>query len=125
MITVVQKGDFSPTLRMLKYALSQKYLAKLDSFGQRGVSALSIATPKDHGETASSWSYVIKRSPSTISINWTNSVDVGTAPLAVLLQYGHGTRNGGYVQGRDYINPAMRPIFDEIVQDAWSSLMNG
>jgi hypothetical protein len=87
-----------------------------------GVQALRISTPKDSGITADSWGYKIVNSKESIAIIWFNSEDAGSVPLAVLLQYGHGTRNGGYVQGRDYINPALRPIFDSIAEDAWAEI---
>lgn len=122
MLRVFQSGSWDGTINMLKLAMSQKYLSKLEEWGQRGVDALSQATPIDTGETASSWRYVVNRSFGSVSISWENDSMIGSAPLAVLLQYGHGTRNGGYVQGRDYINPAMRPIFDGIAEEAWVML---
>ena len=88
--------------------------AGLAELAQKGVDALAAATPKDTGLTSQSWSYTISRSPQAITIKWTNSNFNKGVPIALILQYGHGTRNGGYVQGIDYINPAMRPIFDEI-----------
>jgi len=96
----------------------------LDRYGQAGVDALSSATPLDSGETASSWGYRIKKRKNSVVIEWTNSNVVDGVPIAVILQYGHGTRNGGYVQGRDYINPAIRSIFDQIAADVWKEVSN-
>jgi hypothetical protein len=122
MFRLTSKGDYNKTRSMLQSAKSKSYLTSLNSFGQRGVNALSAATPQLTGETASSWYYVIGNYPGKVSITWLNSAQAGIAPLAILIQYGHGTRNGGYVQGRDYINPAMRPVLDEIANEAWASL---
>lgn len=122
MFKVFRRGNFDATIKMLRLASSPSFLADLDSFGQRGVDALRQATPVDTGETAAEWYYEIRRSPTSVGIFWMNSHMIGTVPLAVMLQYGHGTRNGGYVQGIDYINPAIKPIFDEIVNAAWATL---
>lgn len=89
----------------------------LDKYGPIGVAALASATPRDSGLTAASWTYEVVQSPGYYSIRWGNTNDVGGRPLAILLQYGHGTGTGGYVEGRDYINPAIRPIFDQILAD--------
>jgi len=124
MFSVSQKGDFSKTTTFLKVATSKAYLGILDDYGRRGVEALKLATPMDSGETASSWDYKITRNPNRITITWTNSVMAGSTPLAILLQYGHGTRNGGYVQGRDFINPAIRPIFDDLANELWKTIVN-
>lgn len=94
----------------------------LDRLAQQGVIALQSATPFDSGQTAMSWDYEIEITPSRVSIHWTNSHREGGAPVAVLLQYGHGTGTGGYVQGRDYINPAIRPIFDQIAETVWKKV---
>lgn len=98
----------------LKRLQSQDIYATLEQFAQRGVEALSAATPVDTGATARSWTYEIVRSKGYFSIRWMNTNNEGGVPIAILLQYGHGTGTGGYVQGRDYINPAIRPIFDQI-----------
>lgn len=127
MIAIRVKGDYKKTRSFLDKMRRNKFLKNLDKYGQMGVEALSAATPVDTGKTASSWSYYIKEydDSGSIIINWTNSNVVnGWANIAVLLQYGHGTRNGGYVKGRDYINPAMRPVFDKIAQDAWMEVIN-
>ncbi|HNX63451.1 MAG TPA: HK97 gp10 family phage protein [Candidatus Limiplasma sp.] len=94
----------------------------LTLYGQAGVEALSAATPKDSGETAGSWSYEIVQKPTGVAIVWSNSNMNDGANIAVLLQYGHGTRNGGYVQGVDYINPALKPIFERIANEAWKEV---
>lgn len=119
MISISYKGDFKKTEDFLKKSLASDYMAILNRYGQKGVSALSSATPKDSGETANSWGYRINNNKGSVSIIWTNSHVVDGVLIAVILQYGHATRNGGYVQGRDYINPAIRPIFDEISNDVW------
>ena len=94
-------------------------MSDLDKYGKEGVAALASATPVDTGLTASSWSYEIKQKNGSISISFKNSNIQNGVPIAIILQYGHGTRNGGWVQGRDYINPAIQPIFDRIANDAW------
>jgi len=94
----------------------------LSKYGEQGVLALSQATPVDSGETANSWSYEIEHTGSGYKLVWKNSHVNKGVPIAIILQYGHGTRNGGYVQGRDYINPALRPIFDGIAEDSWKEL---
>lgn len=119
MITIRQKGSFNRTERYLRRLKEAELFATLNKFGSMGVVALSSATPVDSGITAGSWSYTIVQRRGYYSIRWHNSHDVDGTPLAVLLQYGHGTRNGGYVQGRDYIMPAMRPVFDKIAAEAW------
>lgn len=124
-IKVTYKGDFSKTFRLLKKMKQKSFIKKMNQYGQMGVNALSQATPVDTGLTASSWSYVLEFTANGgIRLIWTNSNNVHGVYVAVLLQYGHGTRNGGYVQGRDYINPAMRPIFDKIANDAWLEVIS-
>lgn len=119
MITFRQKGDFSKLTRYLEKVKSVVKLSDLDKYGKEGVAALASATPVDTGSTASSWSYEIKHKKETVSISFKNSNIQNGVPIAIILQYGHGTRNGGWVQGRDYINPAIQPIFDRIANDAW------
>lgn len=124
MVTLQQKGDYKKTEQMLKKAVGRNYKSILDSYGRQGVAALSSATPKDTGFTASSWSYDITIDSKGISIEWYNThIEKGYANIAILLQYGHGTRTGGYVQGRDYINPALRPIFDKLANDVWKEVI--
>lgn len=110
-------SDWANTRAYLERIRNANIFANLEHFGQRGVDALSAATPVDSGETAEGWYYEIESRPGYYSIRWHNSHVVDGNPIAILLQYGHGTGTGGYVQGRDYINPAIRPIFDQIDAD--------
>lgn len=119
MISFRQRGDFSKTKNFLKNAKIAALLRNADKYGQEGVAALASATPVDSGTTASSWYYEIKNSGDAITISFNNSNIQNGVPIAIILQYGHGTGTGGYVQGRDYINPAVRPIFDRIVNEVW------
>ena len=119
MIKIVQKGDFSKTTRFLQKAQKPLNISNLEALAREGVAALASATPVDSGLTASSWYYKIERTKGTVSINYYNSNIQNGVPIAIIIQYGHGTRNGGYVQGRDYINPAIQPIFDKIADTAW------
>ena len=121
-ITFHQKGNFDKTKRFLERAKEVVKLGYLDKFGRMGVQALQNATPKDTGKTAASWDYQIVRNEDSVTIEWINSNIVDGVPIAVILQYGHATRNGGYVQGRDYINPAIQPIFDQIANQAWKEI---
>lgn len=122
MIKFRQKGDFAKLTRYLEKVDKTAKLKDLDKYGKAGVEALSSATPRDTGLTASSWNYEIKNQNGNISIVFNNSNIVNGVPIAIILQYGHGTRNGGWVEGRDYINPAIQPIFDKIVEDAWKEV---
>lgn len=119
MISFRHKGDFSKLTRFMERAKETVRLGDLDKYGREGVAALASATPVDSGLTASSWYYEITNQNGRVSINFLNSNVNNGVPIAVILQYGHGTRNGGWVQGRDYINPAVQPIFDKIVNNAW------
>lgn len=122
MIKIKVKGDFKKTHSFLKKLSQKDFLKSLDKYGQMGVEALAAATPVDSGLTASSWIYDIKsyEDSGTTVITWSNTnLAKGWAPIAILLQYGHATRNGGFVKGRDYINPAIQPVFDKIANDAW------
>lgn len=112
-------GGFTKTERFLNRMKRREYLNVLDEFGRDGVQALRNATPVDSGATAEAWDYEIKRTRDCTEIIWTNSNINDGVPIAVILQYGHGTGTGGYVQGRDYINPAIRPTFDKIAEKAW------
>jgi len=121
-LTYKTKGSFENTNKFFK-RMSQKNIFKsLDKYGAEGVAALAAATPVDTGKTASSWSYEIRQTDSSVSIIWKNSNIVDGTPIAVILQYGHGTATGGYVQGVDYINPALRPIFDKITKKIWKEV---
>lgn len=119
MISFRQQGDFSKLTKFLEKAKQAVRIGDLDRFGRDGVAALASATPMDSGQTASSWYYRIVNRNGTASITFYNSNIQNGVPIAIILQYGHGTRNGGWVQGRDYINPAIQPIFDKIANEAW------
>ena len=119
MISVRQKGDFSRTIRYLGKAKKAVRLEDLDAYGREGVAALASATPVDSGKTANSWYYEIENRTGSVTIRFNNSHINSGVPIAIILQYGHGTGTGGWVQGRDYINPAIQPIFDKIVNEAW------
>ena len=119
MIYLTSQGDFSKTQRFLAKLARPNILERLKAYGSMGVDALSAATPKDSGKTAGSWGYEVKQSGKTYSIVWTNTNVVQGVPIAVILQYGHGTGTGGYVKGRDYINPAIQPIMNRIAEDVW------
>lgn len=119
MISFRHKGDFSKLTRYLEKAKEAVRLGDLDKYGREGVAALASATPVESGLTASSWYYEITNKNGSATISFYNSNIQNGVPIAVILQYGHGTRNGGWVQGRDYINPAIQPIFDRIANDAW------
>lgn len=122
MITFRQKGDFSKLNRYFERVKEVVKVGDLDRFGREGVQALASATPRDTGLTATSWDYSIERSSNRVSITFNNTNIQNGVPIAIILQYGHGTRNGGYVQGRDYINPAIQPIFDKMAEDAWKEV---
>lgn len=119
MISFRQKGDFSKVTRFLEKAKEAVRLGELDKYGREGVAALASATPVDSGSTANSWYYEIENRNGSATISFHNSNIQNGVPIAIILQYGHGTGTGGWVQGRDYINPAIQPIFDKIVRDAW------
>lgn len=119
MISFKSKGDLKKTYKFLGDNLNPNYMTILERYAQVGVDALSSATPVDSGETSRSWGYEIKKTKNSCQITWYNTNVVNGVPVAILLQYGHGTKNGGWVQGRDYINPVLKPIFDRIAEDAW------
>ena len=115
------RGNFRKTENFLKKAERSDFLPVLERYGEEGVAALASATPRDSGLTASSWRYEIHQDDSGISIVWCNDNDQnGWFNVAIGLQFGHGTRNGGYVEGIDYVNPAVQPIFDQIAEEIWS-----
>lgn len=122
MISFRQKGDFSKLSRYFERVKEAAKIGVLDKYGQEGVAALASATPVDSGQTSNSWYYEIKRQNGSVSIVFNNSHVNKGVPIAIILQYGHGTGTGGWVQGRDYINPAIRPIFDRIAEDAWKEV---
>ncbi len=122
MISFRQKGDFSKLTGYLEKVKDAVKLGDLNRFGREGVKALSSATPKDTGLTADSWYYEIERTNNSVTISFKNSNIHNGVPIAIILQYGHGTRNGGYVEGIDYINPAIKPLFEKIANDAWEEV---
>ncbi len=122
MIKITSKGSFSNTFKLFDRLEEFLHISELDKYGREGVEALSLATPVDTGKTASSWKYDIVREEGQVSIVWSNTNIENGANVAILIQYGHGTKNGGYVVGRDYINPAMRPIFDKIANELWKEV---
>ena len=124
MITFKQTGDFEKLEAYLKSAPKRLHKTALERFGEEGVRALSSATPIDSGYTAESWYYKIEKTNTGLYINFYNSNIVDGVPIAIILQYGHGTGTGGYVQGRDYINPALQPVFDQIIKDFWEEVTN-
>lgn len=121
-IKFVHKGDFKKTERFLSKMMKRDYTKVLNKYGQMGVDALSRATPVDSGTTAASWSYKVEKSGSSATIYWINNNINHGVSIAIILQYGHGTGTGGYVQGRDYINPAIRPVFDKMADAAWKEV---
>jgi hypothetical protein len=121
-ITVQQKGDLRKVSGYFERFREGIRLGILDRYGEEGVRALAEATPKDTGLTAASWRYRINRGNGSVSITFENTNFQNGVPIAILLQYGHATRNGGYVQGIDYINPALRPIFERIAEEAWEEV---
>ena len=123
-ISFTSKGDFSKTIKFLNKVKNVKINDILSKYGEIGVNALSQATPKDSGVTSRSWNYKIEVNNDNASIVWYNTNIVKGVNIAVILQYGHGTRNGGWVEGRDYINPAMKPIFDKIADQVWKEVIN-
>lgn len=121
MISIRQEGDFSKLTNYFEHCKGWLKLSNLDEYGRRGVEALSSATPRDSGMTASSWSYSIERrgeSSASIIFHNDNVTPQGT-PVAILIQYGHATKNGAWVEGIDYINPALKPVFEDLANDAW------
>lgn len=122
MIKFKHRGNFNNTERFLKGAKSLQFDAILRQYAIQGVNALKINTPKDSGETAAAWDYEILKRSTGVTITWTNSHLEDGLPIVILLQYGHGTRSGTFVEGRDFINPAMRPIFDTIAENLWKEV---
>ena len=122
MIIFESKGNFQKTENFLKAMQKNDIFKSLHKYGQMGVSALAAATPVESGLTAASWDYEVTSSGRQYSIVWTNGNVRNGVPVAILLQYGHGTGTGGYVQGKDYINPALKPIFDKIAAEVWKAV---
>lgn len=121
-ITFQQKGNFSKATRYMERIKEINHFGLLDKYGRDGVAALSSSTPVDSGNTANSWYYEIENKKGQVRINFLNSNINQGVPIAIILQYGHGTGTGGWVQGRDYINPAIQPVFDRILQDIWKEV---
>lgn len=124
MIKFKHSGGFNNTSEFLKRVKKIDFFKLLKPYGEEGVRALSRATPVDTGETASLWEYSIEERKGVIAISWTNSKMAGNVPLVIILQYGHATKSGGYVKGRDFINPAMRPVMDKILDDIWREVID-
>lgn len=122
MIKLSAKGDFVKTNTFFNKILEKVKLSSLDKYGQKGVQALSSATPIDTGLTAASWDYKIERKNDQVKLVWTNSNVKNGVNIALIIQYGHAARNGVYIEGRDYINPALSPIFNEIEESAWKEV---
>lgn len=124
-ITIKHRGSFRRTDRFLKKMSTNEIFKSLEAYGAIGAEALANNTPKLTGVTAASWGYKVEKSGKTYSIVWTNDEIIpGYAPLVIMLQYGHGTRNGGYVKGRDFINPAIQPVFNDIAESVWREVQN-
>jgi hypothetical protein len=122
LIKFTQRGDFSKTQKFLSKLKDKDLHLILGKYGAEGVSLLQSVTPKESGLTSGSWSYKVVRTNRRISIQWLNTNENGGIPIVILLQYGHGTRGGTFVEGRDFINPVMRPLFDKISEDIWKEV---
>lgn len=123
MITINHYGDFKKLTNFLEKMKRMFDVSMLDKYGKEGVAALSAATPVDSGKTASSWTYEIKDIKDGVALTFDNTNIQNGVSIAIILQYGHGTRNGGWVEGRDYINPAIQPVFDELANEAWKEVI--
>lgn len=122
MIKFHQRGDFSKLNSYFQKLSRRKQFDMLDKYGRLGVEALKESTPKDTGKTSESWTYTTSITDKSISISWNNTNRVNGVPIAIILQYGHATGNGGWVEGRDYINPALRPVFDKMTEELWKEM---
>lgn len=123
MVVIKSKGNFNRTARFLHHILRVDYETILNRYGEKGIKALEEMTPRASGKTAASWKYGIEHKGSSYSIVWSNENINNGVNIAIILQYGHATGNGGYVVGRDYINPALQPIFDEMANTVWKELI--
>lgn len=122
-VKMSEKGDFKKTFKFLKAMQEKKFFSNLNKYGERGVQLLSENTPRDTGLTASSWYYKIEDDGETLTITWYNSnIKKDYFNVALMLQYGHATKNGGWIEGIDYINPALKPLFDEMEKDIWEEV---
>lgn len=125
LITIKTSGSFNKTTKFLNYVSGGKFIEnKLKKYGEKGIEELRKNTPVDTGETSSSWRYEIEHDNNHVQITWLNDHMAGNVPVVILLQYGHATRGGGYVKGIDFINPAMKPIFDDILNEVWREVIN-
>ena len=124
MFYTTSQGDFKKTTTFLETMKSGKIFSDLHRYGRMGVDRLSSATPRDTGRAATSWGYQIGHTNGVHAVSWFNTDVEGNVNVAVIIQYGHGTGTGGYVVGRDYINPALRPLFDQAVNDIWRQVTN-
>lgn len=124
MIRFEHKGNFEKTSLFFKKMSHLNIMSQLDKYGQEGVRALASATPSRTGKTAASWGYEIRQNGNGYSIVWTNSNINKGVPIAIIIQYGHGTGTGGYVQGLDYINPAIQPVFEDIADRIWKEVVS-
>ncbi len=122
LLYVKQKGDFKHAETFLNKMLKRDYITVMKRYGEKGVKELKEATPKDTGKTSESWYYEILESKGRVSLYFKNSNIVNGVPIAIVIQYGHATRNGGFVQGRDYINPVLQPLFDEMANKIWKEV---
>lgn len=122
MISFRQKGDFSKLNRYFEKLKEAAKISILDKYGRAGVEALSSVTPTRTGVTAASWSYKINRKNGSVSLDFYNSNINKGVPIAIIIQYGHGTGTGGWVEGIDYINPAIQPLFKKLADDAWKEV---
>lgn len=122
MIKFNHRGDFKRTERFFKQAAAADYMSVFVKYGQMGVGALAAATPVDTGETSGAWGFDVYAKNGSFSIVWTNSNLVNGIPIAILIQYGHGTKNGGYVEGRDFINPATLLVFEKLANEVWEEV---
>lgn len=122
MISLKSSGSLNKTVQLLKKLNSKWYMHLLEHYGKMGVDALASATPKDTGKTASSWTYEVSATDERVTISWWNDNVVKGVPIALVIQYGHGTGTGGWVEGRDYINPAIQPIFDQMIKTLWKEV---
>lgn len=123
-VKIISKGNFNKTEKFFNRLLEPFKMSDFDKYGKMGVKLLSANTPEDTGLTASSWSYDIVHDKGKLSIIWSNSNENDGQVIAILLQYGHATNNGGYVKGRDYINPALQPLFDKMLDDIWEEVIH-
>ena len=124
MISISSSGSFHQTEKFLQRLTKLDISSIVNREAERGVAALSRATPHDSGKAANSWGYKVTKTASSITIGWTNSDIENGYPVALMIQYGHGTGTGGYIAGIDYINPAMRPIFDQIAETVWKAVIS-